>query len=487
MEGANDPAQQATVTELDWIWIASSLAGQGITSSNKRGNSPTGAVEDDESSSSRWKWSDIRLVDTVLLDDSGDVKSWVFTAKTGHVTRKKKSMDKDKIVERFARFALANSSNTEGYVALIERRDHCGHKNKGRVRTVLNKSALEKALIGSDKMPPELLGATLQCYLRPQKGSNSFLRARYRAQDQSFSLAKVFPLYNVSHFEEEGDVESFASSVDECPLSDDGDPEAARMRRETEAVMTSLVTYLEARLPEGTVTTTIHECDADFVVDDNGELWLISLPSVAVAPAADSVIRNTAPILSASSCLSPSDIKQYPSRSLETAGKKQCTRVSMPPLRTSAAEVAPLYGDGTPLGTARRQSRNSSACSATIEAGEHVGTAERDEMALQGPVALPEIPTMLGARSTPGEHNKFGGPRGKAAPIIEKNNGVYFANVHSSALRGLCCWREVSRSTSCCGHLSPYGQVSCAEMVFLCSTCSTELPPDIRIKNSADS
>lgn len=452
----------ATRLQLPSRWMAAALSGHGSSASNKSSD-----VSDDTGASSLWKqkWAGMRLVDTVMLDDSGDVERWIFTAKTGHVTSKKRAQDRTKIAERFERFALANPRNKERFVALLIRA--CP---PGRVcpeeRIVLNEKALRKALLVGTQ---ELLGASLQCYLRPQNGSNSFLRGRYhRGEDDlpCFSLSKISPLYRLSDpagiF---GSAGGTAMPSSEAPVLGD-DAESARLRTETEGALTSLVAFLEPRLSKGDregEQQMIQKCEGDFVIDDNGELWLTSLPSVTVAPSPKGGVETTgAPDLSAdsSTCAAPGE--SCPSRgqgggdSDSSGGMDGQTvmgsPVHMPPLAGSTATlrraVAPLDGsDNTPLGSARHQptsARSNGEPRALLTA-----LGDSAQQRLQGSTEgeLPTIPsTMLGARGTPGDHNsRLSGKHWQqgGTPIIENKGGVYVANVHASVLRGLCCWREV--------------------------------------------
>lgn len=444
-------------------WVAAALSGQ--KSSSIRNT--------DAEASSLWKkkWVGMRLVDTVKLDASGEVESWVFTAKTGHVTSKKRAQGRAKIAERFDSFALANPRNTERFVALLTcTRPRVGEYPEERV--VLDQTALQEAILlagSSQEMPQELLGATLQCYLRPQNGSNSFLRACYHCQGEgppSYSLHRVSPLYRVPD-----SVDRLAAAEDVgVPRSESvvegDDPESARLRSETEGALGSLVAFLTARLVcevgnEGQ-QQKILTCKADFVVDDNGELWLTSLPYVTV-PATPGVGPSNPSILSSELSTFPSSDNTTHSREERQSGidgdkgdgvgVSSPTPVHMPPLLGNTPNVpqiaAPLDGSGsTPLGSARRQptSARSNGQSIAEDASVRKQLANNEGSLMTG--ELPAIPsTMLGPRSASGDHNSRSRGKegeGERAPIFEKKGGVYVANVHSSALRGLCCWREVS-------------------------------------------
>lgn len=422
-------------TGLPCRWIAAALSGQGPCSSDK------GTVAGDaEASLWKKKWSGMRLVDTVVLDGSGDVENWVFTAKTGHIASKKRTQDRGKIAERFERFALANPRNTDGYVALAS---SCrGREPDDRV--VLDKLAFQEAMAGS-QVPPELLGATLQCYLRPQHGSNSFLRGDYRGRDHPCSLSKVVPLFRLPSSEAHA---IGTESPRESPVLGE-DPDIVRHRSEISRILSSLVAFLEERLPESK-GHEIRTCDADFIVDDNGELWLTSLPRVSTAVTAhEDAAESIPPVPNSAPSSSPPGESAFLTKESQDSGDGGDTAnpwsSHMPPLGIPSQQVAPLDGCGNPLGSARRLMPAFSDVQPTSSpmVVSPVHQSEGDKLLAEG--ALPAIPTMLGARSAAGDHNNNGVEQGQKRPIIERKNRIYVANVHAGALRGLCCWRQVSR------------------------------------------
>ena len=614
----NTPAEVATSTshdssvsgqprdcadvELPSGWIAAALSGHGLppleeSSTAVAGNA--GNAGDADASLQKKKWSGMRLVDTVALDDSGEIEYWLFTAKTGHITSKKRARDRVKIAERFERFALANPRNTEGHVALASNcRDHKPHEqcakresHEPRERVVLGKAALFEAMTGP-QVPEEMLGATLQCYLRPQNGSNSCLRGCYRGRNQPCSVLEVSPLYQLPSTAVSA---ARAESPRESPIADDF-PGATKLRNEVERVIASLVAFLEPRLLENKQQQqTICNCDAEFIVDDNGELWMTSLPRVTTTAAVDIVNQTIQPIRSAKasssfvdsnpssersgrdhhddggggvvaaerageaipptcsaeasfSCVvsNPSNERdghdhhnggdgavtaeravktippirsaeasssfiasppsgekggldhhddggggvvaveragetippiQAPSSSVnsnpsserlghgraESGGDATTTMKpahNMPPLGkiSSTHQVAPIDGGGgSPLGSARKldasdlppgeSSPTTGNCSYRLDQEKTLSGSGRALPAIStmvGDRSDSVISTMLGARSDRGDHNDLGGKQGEITPIIEKKDGVYVANVHASALRGLCSWREVS-------------------------------------------
>ena len=346
-DSVQEQGSDGAVVELPSRWIAAALSGH--ERSPLEDSSIAGGAD---ASLRKEKWAGMRLVDTVALDDSGEVEYWLFTAKTGHITSKKRARDRVKIAERFERFALANPRNTERYVALASN----GRGRGPRERVVLDKTALLEAMAGP-QVPEELLGATLQCYLRPQNGSNSCLRGCYRGHNKPCAVLRVTPLYQLptSAMLVESD-----ASPSESPIPDDF-PQVAKVRSEVERVLVSLVAFLGPRLLESKKHQTIRDCDADFIVDDNGELWMTSLPRVTVTTATERASNTIPPISSAEASSSPS-VDSNPSGERgehdDDGGVVATAPESahiMPPLGApSTQEVAPLDGGGSPPGSARR-------------------------------------------------------------------------------------------------------------------------------------
>lgn len=421
--------------ELPCKWIAAALSGHEPCPSNK-GN----FTNDTAVSLQKEKWSGMRLVDAVVLNDSGDVENWVFTAKTGHITSKKKTQDLVKIAERFERFALANPRNTERYVALVSNYGDRGCNSSERI--ALDEVAFREAMAGS-QVPQELLGATLQCYLRPQNGSNFFLRGCYRGCDQLSTLVKVSPLYRLPG-EPMNTYTGKNRPMEDFPVPGDS-PEAIQHTSDTQYVLTSLVEFLQRQLFLSNERQVICECDADFIIDDNGELWLTSLPRVAVTQNEGGNAAQSIPDMADSSGPISGEVSKISREAYQhsdngSAGDLRFAQ--MPPLGITPSQVAPLDGGGSPLGRARLRSAGADTQPASSTRLIHAQQVDEDMSLVGG--ALPAISTLFGARSTPGDHNKFGVKQGQTPPIIERKGGIYIANVHASALRGLCCWREVS-------------------------------------------
>lgn len=415
-EVANTNAMQ-----LPQGWVEAALSGRGLTRS-KKCNSTT--VKDREASLSRQQWSGMRLVDTVRLDSSeGAVESWVFTTKSGHIASKRRAQDRAKVVDRFERFALANPNNKEGYAALVE---YSNGRTEGH-RVAIDKADLRETMLGS-RVPEQLRGATLQCYLRPFKGMNSFLRASYCWEGDTFSLVRVSPLYRSAQPEDLVEENDFNHV--EIPITSD-DPEDTKLLSGSRPVLESLVNFLQQQLPDPS-SQIIFKCKVDLVVDDNGELWLVSIPNVTVTESNNPGIDHRHPpdVLSTATLCKIKAVTTTADYSNDDGG-------TTPVL----AHIPPIEGDGNTLGSARLPPSPSrrNIRSFTTESIQHEKKA--DSSALER--TLPDIAISLGARSAQGDHRDSKGKRGKSVLIFEFKGGVYVAKMHASALRGLCGWRKV--------------------------------------------
>lgn len=437
--GQGDLKGQLIASEVPSGWIAKALSGGLPVDKDRVCSRPVDSPGDNSLESQ--KWSGMRLVDTVMLDGSGAVESWVLTAKSGHVTRKKRAHDRSEIVDRFARFALANPRNSEGYVALACNRSNC----EPGERLVFDKKTFEEAMRSESQFPRELLGATLQCYLRPQRGTNSYLRGSYcPGRDQPFSLMEISPLYETLSESNCRNAEGGGSTTRTSIAIDDNTPEGTKLRGETQQVLASLAAFLDPRLSDvGTDARgfAIHQCHVDFIVDDNGELWLTSLPSVTLLTdkAHDKPAGYNAPA-----------VQRVASISLNTT--TEAARLTyMPPLEASSVPslVAPAEGGSNSFRSAHSTSKVSSRRLASSPSDEQTsGRRQTKEQIVSQVHGLPAISTMLGPRSSSGDHKEAGAQdqEGTTPPIFEHKDGVYLASVHASTLRGLCCWREVRQA-----------------------------------------
>ncbi|KAG5180514.1 hypothetical protein JKP88DRAFT_279625 [Tribonema minus] len=246
-DAAAEPAA-AAAHAFTWTDIAGALAGAGLA----RG---------------RPKWRGIRIVDTVFIGPDGAVERWVFTAKSGEATAKKRAEGSDKIVDRFTRFALANPHNKEQLVAVATYRDG--------TRRALSRSELTAALSAGNERDDGAI-AWVQCFLRPRAGHNSFIRCSWQAQHGQVKSVWVSPLY--------------ATAPDACAPERETQLLAAahlhaaaleKVRSDVTAALQQLAAFLHTALGAEVV-----EASADFIVDDNGQVWLSAVQRATAAPAA---------------------------------------------------------------------------------------------------------------------------------------------------------------------------------------------------------
>lgn len=372
-------------------------------------------------------WSGLRFIDHVLMTDTGEVSRWIYTAKAGVITAKRKPQDHDhtKIVDRFERFALANPQNKESYVALI------GHNGKGYSQescTALNKAGLIE-ILARKPASRELCGATLRCYLRPRDGSNSFLRATYRWDRDTLSLVRHSPLFCE---QDSANIKDGASRVTRvCPNA----PHTKEITRQVDVVTKSMVAFLEARmLSDG--GGRIAACRLDFIVDDNDELWLASIPRVAVKGKDSVCVAHAA---------ASGDTTVHPSRGNNTrvadhGPEENLFSTSCVPT-LAQAQVAPAEGSSQALCSSQKCKQECVSASNEVQ-----NIEDRTESAPAGSLGdsnLPRVTKMLGARSAPGDHNDRTSTK-QGPAVIEQQGASYVANTHISTLRGLCAWLQVS-------------------------------------------
>ncbi|CAM9159969.1 unnamed protein product, partial [Choristocarpus tenellus] len=358
---------------------------------------------------STWRWSGMRLVDTVVLDESGKIESWIFTSKSGLVTSKRKAQNVVKMVERFATFALANPNNQEGYVALVD----SPFRKSLEERIALDRMGVEAALLGPS-MAPVLIGAVLQCFLRPRNGSNSYIRGVYTGCDQMAAITCVSPLYR-------------NESEDGLPTTESqlgSDSEALWLRKEVEESIFNLVNFFQRSLSlqEEEVVT---RCEIEFILDDNKELWLLSIPSVLSVRASPPTGENE------QNRVSDRSDRNNPNGDVN-GGKTPTTTASTMP--TLGSLHAPLEGGDTPLGNWRVEHPRRGKTLASTAWSEHGEVQHKSESS-----ALPRLGLV---KFSEGVHLPCLDVSGKPPPIQCKG-GIYVSRVQLCDLKGLGSWRKV--------------------------------------------
>ena len=256
---------------------------------------------------------------------SCNITQWYFTSKKGELVRRKdpSSLTLQHIYDRFCRFSLANTANASG-----PRIVSFGYLKKPRIyspsrRANSNNVGLltERVTFTEDQLNREIkpknnhsLGtiySCLQCYLRPYEGRDEFYRGVYKLMvdknadnDNTIVQSEVLvKLVRDPILDNDGFYESTANirSTDQI-LDDKRIPSLYQwIKREVEVSMLKIVRHLETiisslppsdsdKLPSDEVNdfnmkdpyTKILSMRADFVLDDNKQLWLGCIDDVAV-------------------------------------------------------------------------------------------------------------------------------------------------------------------------------------------------------------
>ena len=200
----------------------------------------------------------IRLLDTCFINGkvSGKRAQWYYTTKNGSIAKKKKEKTKaDDIATRFARFALANPNNADQYVGNLV-------KPNGQ-RIYITSSELEEFL--HDTKSFECFGIDyktfLQVYLRPQDGVDQIAVANYSS----------------------GQTECFLKANDSVELSAIKNVENSDFISNQMSLFTNeIITFLKAE------ELTVSEMSTEFVIDDNGHIWLSRVSKLIVLPLGNS-------------------------------------------------------------------------------------------------------------------------------------------------------------------------------------------------------
>ncbi|GMH51794.1 hypothetical protein TL16_g01087 [Triparma laevis f. inornata] len=215
----------------------------------------------------------IKVLDTAFLElKGGDVRDevkvvgWVYTSKKGEITKKKKEhLSLTKVYERFTRFALANPENasTNKYVAVVHPR------GLGR-RRIMEHSSLQSSAEGNEMEGSPMLVdcSALQCYLRPQDGVDHLYRSTFDGENVTVCVVRDVVRDGV------GVEEGIKITMMNEDLVEELKRNAIKLKTHIEAAMAG-----GKKGPQRVMSLT-----ADFVLDDNRQLWLCCVDNVSVMP-----------------------------------------------------------------------------------------------------------------------------------------------------------------------------------------------------------
>ena len=205
----------------------------------------------------------IRLLDTCFINGkvTGKRAQWYYTTKNGSIAKKKKDKTKaEDIATRFGRFALANPNNTDQYVGNLV-------KPNGQ-RIYITISELEEFL--QDTKSFECFGIDyktfLQVYLRPQNGVDQVAVACYTAGETKCSM----------------------KANDSVELTDIGVIENSEFISNQMSMFTNeIVAFLKGE------ALSVHSMSTEFVIDDNGHIWLSRVSQLNVSPLKENTTEKT--------------------------------------------------------------------------------------------------------------------------------------------------------------------------------------------------
>ena len=199
----------------------------------------------------------VRLLDTVFLDESSThaAPEWYFTTKVGMISKKKVNKSTfPSILDRFSKFALANSNNTQGYVG-VTRSYANSSSSSSNSRKLWSTASLNSACSqGVDTSTVVGKGTYLQVYLQPHQNIDAVFVIEGSREGSSSSGGCVFRsfkrVYTASDDQDDGFV-----------------PDNIFMQMQS--YLAEVIDFFEKN--RGLRTQHVV---AEFVVDDNEHVWL---------------------------------------------------------------------------------------------------------------------------------------------------------------------------------------------------------------------
>ncbi|KAG9400100.1 hypothetical protein AC1031_011011 [Aphanomyces cochlioides] len=197
----------------------------------------------------------VGIVDTVLLQDRKP-HSWLFTAKTGEVLRKKTCSIAD-IVDRFTRISLANDRNVHRHVCVARKAHGSAFVwNAAKLGENMEATALDPHVVA------------LQPFVCSRGGIGAIYRHDIKQPGSSRvvqSTAKLFQHEMSSH---------------EPSIAVEPPREATKSNATTINSRLHAISMLVCRHLEEVQQIRIHHFVVDFIVDDDDQIWLAWIPQV---------------------------------------------------------------------------------------------------------------------------------------------------------------------------------------------------------------
>jgi len=181
------------------------------------------------------------------------------------MTKKKKDhLTLTKVYERFTRFALANPDNasTQKYVAVV-------HPRGDGPRRILDHSALQDASESNEiEGAPSLSDCSaLQCYLRAEKGKDELYRTSFSNMKTHISVVSKWMADGIGN----------SASIRHTTMNSDITEELTDSIHKLRDHLTLAAAKKQNIEPE---SVEVHSLTADFVLDDNRQLWLCCVNDV---------------------------------------------------------------------------------------------------------------------------------------------------------------------------------------------------------------
>ncbi|CAK4608446.1 unnamed protein product [Aphanomyces euteiches] len=198
----------------------------------------------------------VGIVDTVLVQDRKPI-SWLFTAKTGEVLRKKTCSIAD-IVDRFTRISLANDRNVHRHVCVAR-------KTNGSA-FVWNAAKLGDNMEAAAALDPHIVA--LQPFVCSRGGIGAIYRHEIKQPGTSRAVHSTAKLF---HHEMSSNEPSIAVE----PPRESTKSNATTINSRLHAISTLVCRHLEE-----VQQIRIHHFVVDFIVDDDDQIWLAWMPQV---------------------------------------------------------------------------------------------------------------------------------------------------------------------------------------------------------------
>ena len=308
----NNDCNRNLASKLSWEEISHCLSG----------NSPfTG----DTNSSLQSRRLKLRILDTVFLDKSSNpsthcsiknernqIKHWFFTSKKCDITRRKdpSSLILQHLNDRFCRFSLANAANSVGprivAVGFSSNDEDEGSlaRDLGRRKVFYTEEQFKREV--KNKNSALFKFDFLQCYMRPCEGedltyrcifklildpNDKTLQSRMKESDETLKskVKKQISVYLI----EDAIIETSFSKEINTPSHEMHIDSLDCIQKEVEALTMQIVNHLEHILStqseEKNIDATykhfrkVLKLRADFVLDDNKQLWLTYIDNVRVS------------------------------------------------------------------------------------------------------------------------------------------------------------------------------------------------------------